>query len=174
MMENIGKLIKTISEKYIRERLEDVEGIFILGFSRISAPQLSMFRSMLNAHKARFMVIKNSIARRVFKSKGFEGLISVLEGPCGIVYVNGDSVAVAKIIFNFAKENEGLKIRGGVLKDTIIFSQEISQLATLPSREILYAQVVQVLRSPFNLLVMTLKEIPRRLVSVLNSIKDKK
>jgi len=173
-MENIGRLIKNFSINYIKKNLEESDCAFIVRYSQISAPQLSNFRSILNASSARFMVAKNSILSRVFKTEGLEGLVSMLDGPCGIIWSKGDPVAVAKIIFNFAKENEGLKIKGGLIKDKVLSSEEVRQLALLPPKEVLYGQLTQLLKAPIFHLVLTLKELPRRLVWVLNSIKDKK
>jgi large subunit ribosomal protein L10 len=173
-MENVGRLIKDFSINYIRKNLEESNCAFIVGYSRISVPQLSIFRSNLNASTARLMVVKNSILSRVFKSKGMDELISLLEGPCGIIWTKGDPVGVAKVIFNFAKENEGLKIKGGILKNRVLSSEEVKQLALLPSREVLYGQLTQLLKAPVYQLLLTLKEVPRRLIWVLSSIKDKK
>jgi|YelNatPaOPRAMG01_1025707.scaffolds.fasta_scaffold02657_11 large subunit ribosomal protein L10 len=173
-MENIGRLIKNFSINYIKKNLEGSECAFIVRYSQISAPQLSNFRSILKASSARFMVAKNSILSRIFKTEGLEVVIPMLEGPCGIIWAKGDPVAVAKVIFNFAKENEGLKIKGGILKDRILSSEEVKQLALLPSKDILYGQLTHLLKAPISHLVLTLKEVPRRLVWVLNSIKDKK
>jgi large subunit ribosomal protein L10 len=172
-MGNVGRLINSFCQQYIEKNLEEVDCIFLVKYSEVNAPQLSLFRNILKAHLAHFTVIKNSIAKRVFKSKGLETLFPILEGPCGIVWVKGDPVAVAKAIFNFSKENEGLKIKGGLLKNKVISSQEVSQLATLPNREVLYAQLSQLLKTPLLLLVLTLREVPRRLVYVLNIIKEK-
>ncbi|MCM8765265.1 MAG: 50S ribosomal protein L10 [Candidatus Omnitrophica bacterium] len=173
-MEKVSRLIKSLLEEDIRKNLRDKDCVFLLNYSKISASQLANFRSILKAHTAGFRVIKNNIAKRVFETEGLKDLVNILEGPCGIVWADADPVVLSKTILNFAKENEGLKVKGGLLKNRIILADDFLKLATLPSKDVLYAKLAQVLKSPINLLVFNLSEVLRRLVYVLNSIKYKK
>jgi|YelNatPaOPRAMG01_1025707.scaffolds.fasta_scaffold15106_7 large subunit ribosomal protein L10 len=173
-MEKIGRLIKSISENYIKKNLEEVDCIFLLNYSGVNAVNLSTLRSRLKSLDASFTVVKNSIAGRVFKEKGYAGLVNMLEGPCGIVWVKGDVIEISKTILDFAKENQTLKVRGGLLKDRILGSEDISLIAKLPNQSVLYSQLVQALKGPINVFVLTLKELLNRLVRLLDKIKEKK
>jgi large subunit ribosomal protein L10 len=174
MEKKIGLLVKEISENRIKTTLKQSSALFIVKYSGVASPSLSNLRQSLRGVNATLFVVKNSVARRALKESGLEALIPVVEGPCGLVFAKDEPVGVSKVLFNFSKDNEKLKLDGGFLQDKIIGKQDIETLAKLPSKLTLRTQLVVVLNSPISGLVVTLNQIITKFVICLDQIKQKK
>lgn len=174
MEKKIGLLVKEISENRIKATLKQSNALFIVKYSGISSPGLSTLRQNLKVANATLFVVKNSVARRALKEAGLDALISSVEGPCGLVFAKDEPVGASKVLYNFSKDNEKLKLEGGFLQDKIIQKKDIEILAKLPSRLTLRTQVVVVLNSPILGLVITLNQIIAKFVICLDQIKQKK
>ncbi|MCM8799833.1 MAG: 50S ribosomal protein L10 [Candidatus Omnitrophica bacterium] len=173
-MEKLGRLIRQVSKDYLKKNLKESSCFFILNYKGLKSEQVNTLRASLRSKEARLLVVKNSLAVSVFEDLGLEGVSKMLEGPCGIVLSKADPIDVCKVIFNFGKENESMKIRGGAIEDTILTDSDILNLANLPSKQVLYAKVVSLLKSPLIKLVFSLKEPLRKTVSLLGQISKKK
>jgi large subunit ribosomal protein L10 len=172
-MKSIGLFVKETSEKQIKNRLKESNTVFIVKYSKVSGPDLSSLRQSLKGANANLFVIKNSVARRALKDSELAPLISKIEGPCGIIFVKDEPVGASRVLRNFAKEHEQLKLEGGFLQDKILDQKDIEVLASLPSKEVLRAQVVMALNSPIAGLVMTLNGVLRKFVICLDQIRQK-
>ena len=173
-MKKLGLLFKEVSESKIKLSLKESNALFIVRYSGLSSPDLSALRQNLKGSNARLFVVKNSVARRALKSSGLETLIKSVEGPCGLVFVKDEPVSTSKVLCNFQKEHEPLKLEGGFLKDKVLEKKDIEALAKLPSREVLRAQVVMTLNSPISGLVITLNQILVKFVYCIDQIRHKK
>jgi large subunit ribosomal protein L10 len=173
-MEKIGRLIRQISEKEIRKNLKEVDSFFVVGYSGLSSSQMNILRQSLKARKSKFFVIKNSISKRVFEDSGLKDLSNLLQGPCGLVFIKDDIIATSKILYNFAKEYGNLKIEGGILKERVLNKSDISVLASLPRKDMLYTKIALGLKSPIYGFVFVLSNILKKFVIVLDQVKNKK
>ncbi|TRZ95179.1 50S ribosomal protein L10 [bacterium] len=173
-MKKIGLVIKETSEKQIKENLSSSRGIFIIKYSGVSSPDLCSLRQSLKQISAKLFVVKNSVARRALEGSGLEALLKAVEGPCGMVFAKDDAVNTSKVLFNFTKEHEKLKLEAGFLEDKILEAKDIERLAKLPTQYALRTQLVFTLKSPISGLVMTLKQALRKIVVCLDQIKNKK
>ena len=173
-MKRIGLLFKEISEKQIKNNLKNSSSLFIVKYSGVDSPDLSALRRSLRSAKADLFVVKNSIARRALKDSGLDPLIKAIEGPCGLVFVQEEPVDASRVLYNFSREHESLKLAAGFLKDKLLEKKDIEALAKLPSREVLRAQVVMVLNAPISRLAMVLNQTLRKFVYCLDQIRQKK
>lgn len=98
----------------------------------------------------------------------------MLQGPCGLVFIKDDPIATSKVIYNFAKEHQSLKIEGGILKNRILSKSDITTLANLTSKEMLYTKIAVSIKSPVCGFVCVLSNTLKKLVMVLEQIKNKK
>lgn len=146
----------------------------MIKYSGISSPDLSTLRQNLKDSRATLFVVKNSVARRALKDAGLEILVKNIEGPCGLVFVKEEPVAVSKALYSFYKEHEALKVEKGYLKDRLLETKDIEAMSKLPSKEILRAQLVMALNSPIVKLVYVLKGSLRKFVYCLEQVKQKK
>jgi large subunit ribosomal protein L10 len=118
-------------------------------------PQIDALRTRLLEQGARFTVVKNTLTRRAAEAAGADALLALLEGPTAIAFLEGDGdpAAVAKALQETARETQVLAIRGGILQGRTVSSEEVAELATLPSLEVLRAQVLGAVTAPLTTLV---------------------
>lgn len=173
-MKKLGLIFKEVSENRIKTGLKESYSVFILNYSKVSGPDLSTLRQSLRNTNASLFVVKNTVARRALKDSGLEPLVKAIEGPCGLIFARNEPVDVSRILCDFTKTHEQLKLQGGSLKDRIINKADIEALAKLPSKEILRAQVVSSLNSPISKLVCVLNQTLKKFVYCLDQIKQKK
>ncbi|MFY9402678.1 MAG: 50S ribosomal protein L10 [Candidatus Omnitrophota bacterium] len=173
-MKKIGLIFKEASENRIKSSLKESEGVFVIKYSGVASAGLSSLRQNLKKTNASLFVVKNSIARRALKEAGLEGLVSNIDGPCGMVFIKDEPALISKSLFDFVKEHGQLKVEGGILGDKLLESTEIEAMSKLPPKEILRAQVVMALNSPISGLAITLNQILAKFVYCIDQIKNKK
>lgn len=173
-MKKLGLIFKETSEKQIKNNLKDSDSVFIINYSKLSSPDLSSLRLNLRGCGAKLFVVKNTVARRALRGTKLESLTKTIEGPCGLIFVKEEPVTASRILWDFYKAHEQLKLEGGALKNKIINKADIETLAKIPSKEILRAQVVMSLNSPITKLVIVLNQTLKKFVYCLDQIKQKK
>ncbi len=173
-MKKLGLLVKEISEKRVKSYLKDSNSVFIIKYSGLSSPEMTTLRQSLTGLNARLFVVKNSVARRALKERGLEDLIKSVEGPCGFVFIKEEPVGVSRVLWNFAREHDRLKLEGGLLEDKFINNKDIEAISKLPSRGMLRAQVVMTMKSPITNMVMVLSGTLRKFIYCLDQIRQKK
>lgn len=173
-MKKLGVIVKEVTAKRIKESIKESGNFFVIHYSKLSSPDLSNLRQSLRGANAKFFVIKNSVARRALKDTGLEALTAHIDGPCGMVFIKEDPVNVSKVLCNFAKTHEPLKLKGGVVEERILQDKDIEALSRLPSKEVLRAQVVGALKSPISGIVIVLGGTLKKFVCCLEQIKNKK
>lgn len=118
-------------------------------------------------------VLKNTLVRRALKETPFEKLTDQLAGP--LIYgISEDPVAAAKVMNDFAKANEALVIKGGAMPNTLITTDGIKALASLPSRDELLAKLLGTMQAPVAKFVQTLNEVPSKFVRTVAALKDQR
>jgi large subunit ribosomal protein L10 len=118
-------------------------------------------------------VLKNTLARRAVKGTPFEKLAEQMSGP--LMYgIAQDPVAGAKVLSEFAKDNELFVIKGGAMPNAMMSVKDVKALATMPSREELLAKLVGTLQAPIAKLVRTMNEVPGKFVRTLAAVQAAK
>lgn len=173
-MKTLGILFKESSESRIKKSIKESNVFFIVRYSGLSGPDLNILRQSLKGAKAELFVARNNIAKRALKDLKNEDLLKLIEGPSGFIFTKDEPVGTSKILYNFSKDHENLKLEGGFLNDRVIGKKDIEILAKLPSREVLIAQALMAMKSPITGLVMVLKGNLRKLVYCIEQIKNKK
>ena len=116
-------------------------------------------------------VVKNTLARRAVAETPFKGLADQMTGP--LAYgISADPVAAARVLSDYAKTNDKLKIRGGGMANQVMSAQEVTRLASMPSREQLLAQLMGTMRAPVAKFVQTLNEVPGKFVRTLAAVRE--
>jgi large subunit ribosomal protein L10 len=116
-------------------------------------------------------VVKNTLARRAVAETPFKGLAEQMTGP--LAYgISADPVAAARVLSDYAKTNDKLKIRGGGMANQVMSAQEVARLASMPSREQLLAQLMGTMRAPVAKFVQTLNEVPGKFVRTLAAVRE--
>ena len=171
-MTKLGLIIRQEAEKYVKEKLKEAESFLLVRYSGISSSDLNQLRNALSNVGSCFLVIKNCISKRVFKSN--QDLHPLIEGPSGLIFVNKDLISTSKIIYEFIKVKPSLEIRAGFLKERLLTGKEIEVIAKIPSLPALKSQVALGLKAPITGLAFSLKHILNKLVWTLGQIKNKK
>lgn len=173
-MKKIGLLFRETSENYITNNIKESNSVFIVKYSGVSSPGLTALRQSLVDSSALFFVVKNSVTRRVLKNSGFDDLEKCVDGPCGMVFIKEDPTEASRVLYNFSRQHQDLRLQGGFLKDRILTGDDIERLARLPSKKILRAQTLFALKSPITGLAIVLNQTLRKFVVCLEEIKKKK
>ena len=121
--------------KALAEKLKDAKLVLLADYRGISVEAVTELRNTLRDAKSEYKVIKNNIIKRALDANGESGLDEVLEGPTAIVIAEEDYVDPLKAIYNFSKENDFYKIKGGIVEGKIMSAEELIALAKLPSRQ---------------------------------------
>ena len=137
-----------------QERLGRSEAFFLTDFTGLNVKAMTSLRSQLKKAGGEYLVVKNRLVRRALAETGVPDISRFLEGPTGVVFGDGDAVAAAKTVTDFAKENGDRPVfKVGVLETTVLDAAQIDRVASLPPREELLSQVAGVLGAPMSALV---------------------
>ena len=132
------------------------------GLSKKVLTQLLSSRETEQYYKNLLQVIKNNITRRALAEAGIEGLEDLLEGPTAVIMNNDDYLETAKTIYNYSKDNDFYKIKGGVIDGKVMTAEEIITLAKLPSRETLLSMLAGALLGNISKLAVALGEVQKQ------------
>lgn len=160
------------SEKIINQKKEEVANlaakmkeakiILLTDYRGINVADVTELRSELRKSDSEYKVIKNNIIRRALAENGIEGLDDLLEGPTAVIMNNEDYLEVAKAIYNYSKDNDFYKIKGGVIEGKVMTAEEIITLAKLPSRETLLSMLAGALLGNISKLAVALGEVQKQ------------
>src|SRR5881628_557383 len=141
----MNKQEKTQEIEALRSALESRPPTFVLAYRGLSVNQVSALRKKVRATSSRYRVVKNRLALRVIKGTPYEGLAPHFEGPTAIATSDREPSALAKVLEDFTKDNQGLQVKAGLVDGRVIDTVGIKALASLPSREVLVARLLSVL-----------------------------
>jgi large subunit ribosomal protein L10 len=158
----------------LHERFAKSVIIVLTDYKGLDVAAMNALRRKLREANIEYQVVKNTLLARASEDTGVAAIKDHFKGPSAIALSYDDPVAPAKVLTQFAKENDKLEIKVGVLDGKVLDVQAIKALATLPSREVLLAQFLSALNAVPTSFVRAIAEIPRSLVNVLTAIKDQK
>jgi large subunit ribosomal protein L10 len=139
----------------LAEWLQVTDTLIVADYRGLTMKEIDALRGELLQHGARFTVVKNSLTRRAAEAAGADVVLTLLDGPTAIAFLDaeGDPVAVAKALANTARTTKVLAIRGGVLEGRAISSEEVEELAKLPATDVLRGQVLGAIAAPLYTIV---------------------
>ncbi|MCM3750152.1 50S ribosomal protein L10 [Paenibacillus pasadenensis] len=143
----------------ISSKLKASTTTVVADYRGLNVAQVTELRKQLREAGIEFQVLKNSLVRRASESADLAGLNEVLTGPTAIAFGGDDVVAPAKILNDFAKKNDALKLKGGVLEGQVVDAAQIKALAELPSRDGLLSMLLSVLQAPMRNFALAVKAV---------------
>jgi len=158
----------------LTEKIKASKSIVFADYSGVKTNDINELKNRLKKEGTNLRVIKKKLVDISLKNAKIEIDIKTLSGQLAVTISDNDEVAPARVLSKFAKENESLKILGGVLGIKGMTASEVTDLAKLPSKEEMLARLVGTLNAPLTGLVNVLSGNTRGLVTVLKAIADSK
>ncbi len=145
--------------KQLSEKLKGAKVILLTDYRGINVADVTKLRTDLRNVNGEYKVIKNNIIKRALNLNGENGLDELLEGPTAVVIGTEDYLEPSKVIYNFSKNNEFYKIKGGIIDGKVMSAEEIITLAKLPSRQELIAKLAGALLGNITKLAVALDAV---------------
>jgi len=159
----------------LRTELEKAQNVFLTGYEKLTVQQDFELRKTVRGAGASYKVVKNNIAEKASEGTKSAELLKELKGMCSIAYTSGDPVALAKALTVYAKANPTFTFKAGMVEGRVIDVSGISALATLPSKEEIYAKLLWLINAPAQRLVTAMNAVGRNLAVVVDQgVKENK
>ena len=158
----------------LRDRFSKVAIIVLTDYKGLDVTAMNDLRRKLRAEEIEYQVVKNTLLIRASEDNDVALIKDYFKGPNAIALSYDDPISPAKVLSQFAKENDKLEIKVGLMNGQVLDANAIKALAKLPSREVLLGQFLSALNAIPASFVRTIAEVPRSFVSVLAAIRDQK
>jgi len=158
----------------IAEQIKESDAVFAVDYRGISVTQAAAVRAQLRDADATFRVVKNSLTERAADEAGMEQLKAMLTGPTALTFVRGDAASAAKAISTFNRETSLLEFKGGVMNGETLEVEQLQAIAKLPTRDVLYGQLVGMVAAPITGLARSLGGLLGGLAVALGQVAEKK
>ena len=152
------------------ERVSGALYMILTDYTGMDMPQTTELKKSLRETEASFNVVNNRLLNRALDGK----VADLLKGQTAMIYGSGDVVEVAKIIKKFSAQNKTATVKGGYLEGKVITSDQVIELAKLPSKDVLRAMLLGTLQAPCSQLVGVLDQKVASLVYVLDAVRTKR
>lgn len=148
--------------------LKNVSSLIVTTYSKLKVSQDYELRKALRSSGAKYTVVKNTLAELASKGTKVEEVLKNLSGVTSIAYTSGDPVALAKALSKYAKDNPEFTFKAGVVEGRVVSINEIKALATMPSKEEIYAKLLFLMNAPAQRLVTVMNAVGRNLAVVVD------
>ena len=169
---------KTDKKSFVEDFKAEVEQsdvFYLTDFSGLDVQSITTLRRRIKETGARYLVVKNRLAKRALKDLDIPNLDEHLVGPTGVVVGDSEPVAAAKALSDFAKDHDdrpAFKI--GVVESQLLEPEQFQKFASLPPREVLLAQLAGSLQAPLAAMLGALEGKMQEFVGVLEALKEQK
>ena len=159
-MAKVGRLVKESSMSEFSNRLAERSNFFVMTMTKLPASEADIFRRKLSTTSSKLVVVKRRLGQRVIEPLKISGLAELLEGSVGFILAGEDVLAAAKILMDFQKGNEEkFGVRGGVVDGQLLDKSRLQELASLPPKPVLLAQVLSMIESPLTDVIFTIERL---------------
>ena len=158
----------------LHEQLAKSVVVIVTDYKGLNVAAITDLRKKLKEVQVDYKVVKNTLLRRAAEETEAALIVEGFKGPSAVALSYEDPVAPAKVLTDFAKQNAKLEIKLGVMNSKVLDVEAIKALASMPSREELLAKLLSTMNGVPRALVTALSDVPRRMLNVLNAIKEQK
>lgn len=146
----------------VSTKLRESSSSIVADYRGLNVAQVTELRKRLREAGVEFQVIKNTLVRRATAEAELTELDAALTGPTAIAFSKDDVVAAAKVLTEFARKNDQLKVKAGVVEGQVVDAEQIKALAELPSREGLLSMLLSVLQAPMRNFALAVKAVAEK------------
>lgn len=168
-LEEKQQIVDELRDKFNRSKV-----VIVTDYKGLDVAKMTDLRRQLKDAGVEYQVVKNTLLVRASEDTDVSAIQDVFKGPSAVAFAYDDPVPPAKVLTQFAKDNDKLEIKAGVMNGKVLNHDGIMALSKLPSREVLLGQVLSVMHAVPTSMVRALADVPRRMLNVLQAIKDQK
>ena len=159
----------------LRQDLQKTDNIFVAGYEKMRVSQDFELRKTIRSAGGKYRVVKNNLAEKACEGMPAEQILKGLRGMTSLAYTEGDPVALAKALTAYAKTNPAFTFKAGMVQGRAIDIKAINELATMPSKEEIYAKMLFLIQAPAQRLVTAMNAVGRNLAVVVDQgVKENK
>lgn len=157
----------------VRERFADAEAVLFTEYRGLDVTEMADLRGRLIDADCRYKIFKNTLVRRALTDHAPDGAMDLLLGPTALAFCGKDLSTAAKALRTFADEHEALVIKGGILAGTLLSDDQVRDLADLPSRDELMAQMLGALAAPLGSLASMMNNLIGEMSGLVQALIDR-
>jgi len=159
----------------LRQDLGQTQNLFVTGYEKLRVDQDFELRKIVRGAGGKYRVVKNNLAEKASEGTAAEQVLKNLRGMTSVAYTTNDPVALAKALTTYAKANPTFTFKAGVVEGRVIDVKSINDLATMPSKEEIFAKLLYVINAPAQRLLSTMNAVGRNLAVVVDQgVKENK
>jgi large subunit ribosomal protein L10 len=159
----------------LRKDLAELKNLFVTGYEKLRVNQDFELRKVVRNAGAKYRVVKNNLADLASEGTPSEQVLKGLRGMTSMAYTSGDPVALAKALTAYAKANPTFTFKAGMVEGRAIDIKSINDLATMPSKEEIFAKLLYLINAPAQRLLTTMNGVGRNLAVVVDQgVKENK
>lgn len=170
----VTKAKKAEQIEKLSQDLQKASSMIVGTFSKLTVSKDFELRKTVRSAGGRYQVVKNTLAKRASEGTKVAEALKGLKGVSSIAYTDGDPVALAKALSKYVDDNPEFSFKSGILEGKLISTKEIKALASLPSKEEIYAKLLFMMNAPAQRLVTVMNAVGRDLAVVVSQGVEKK
>ncbi len=151
----------------LSEELQQASHAIVGTFAKLTVEKDFELRKAVRGAGAKYRVVKNTLVERAAKGSPVEEALKELTGVTSVAYTSGDPVALAKALSKYAKEHPEYTFKAGIVEGRVIQIKDIDALASMPSKEEIYASLLMLMNAPAQRLVTVMNAVGRDLAVVI-------
>jgi len=163
---------QTMVEEF-KTLLDGSSGFLVFDYRGLTVGQISALRRKVRDSKSTLRIIRNRMLKRAVADKPYTDVNPILAGPSAVIFSGPDPVAPAKVLVDFAKDHELVKIKGGVVNDRFLDAGQVEQLSKVPPLEHLQAQILGGIKAPASNVLGGIKGLSNKLHGLMKAYVDK-
>lgn len=152
----------------LRKELEASKNLFVTGYEKLRVDQDFELRKTVRASGGKYRVVKNNLAAKASEGIPAEQVLKDLKGMTSLAYTSSDPVALAKALTAYAKINPTFTFKAGMVEGRVIDIKAIHDLASLPSKEEIFAKMLYLINAPAQRLATVINAVGRNLAVVID------
>ena len=152
----------------LKKSLADSKNIFVTGYEKMTPKQDFELRKTVRGAGGDYQVVKNNLAAKASEGSAAGDLLGSLKGMTSLVFAQNDPVAMAKALTKYAKDNAAFTFKAGMVEGRVIDIKAISDLATMPPKEEIFAKLLYLINANATRLVSSIGGVGRNLAVVMD------